>query len=186
TRDVRARELRTVARAVVIGTPQVAHVVEESGEDADGGARRAQVLGRILLTLVADQEARERERYIEAVLAIVIDGVDTMKAADLPGEQPLEVREGALQRLERHLRPGGAEQRRDRRQHRLGRTHLHAVGYVEIAAPCAHLIVSKLGLGALAPPLKDARCDLQGSLGSPATPLPRRGAHFRGRRASAG
>src|SRR4029077_10879279 len=186
TRDVRARELGAVARAVVIGTPEVAYVVEEPGGDADGGARGTQTLRRILLTLVADQKARERERYVEAVLAIVVDGVDAMKAVDLAGEQPLEVREGALQRLERHLRPGGAEQRGDRRQDRLGRAHLHAVGYVEIAAPCAHLVVGKLGLGALAPPLKSARCDLKGSLGSRATPLPRRGAHFRGPQASAG
>ena len=94
--------------------------MEQPGEDADGGARGAQALGRILLALVADQQARERERYVEGVLAIVIDGVDAVKAADLAREQPLEVREGALQRLERHLRPGGAEQRGDRRQHRRG------------------------------------------------------------------
>ena len=90
---------------------QVTDIVEQPGEDADGGARGAQALRRILLALVADQQAREREGDVEGVLAIVVDGVDAVKAVDLACEQPLEMREGALQRLQLQLRPGGAEQR---------------------------------------------------------------------------
>ena len=72
-----------------------------------------------MLALVPDQQPCERQRYVEGVLAVVVDGVDAVEARHLAGKQPLEVLEGLLQGQERVLGPGRAKERRDRAQHRL-------------------------------------------------------------------
>ena len=85
---------------MVIGAAQVTDVVKQTGDQPDRGARPAEPALLVLLPLVTDDEPRQRQCYVERVLAVVLDGVDAVIARYLTGEQPLEVGEGAAQRLE--------------------------------------------------------------------------------------
>jgi hypothetical protein len=80
---VGAGEFRAVGLGVV-GTPQIADIVKQPGDDSDRGPRAPEARGFVLLPLVADQQPCKRQRDVERVLAIVIDGVDPVKALDLP------------------------------------------------------------------------------------------------------
>ena len=117
---MRAGELRAVARVLVVGAAQIAHVVKQPGDEADHGARAAQAGRLVLLPLVAHDQAREREGDVERVLPVVVHGVDAVESGHLAGEQPLEVLEGARQRLQGQPRPRGPVQRLDRGKHRGG------------------------------------------------------------------
>ena len=131
---------------MIIGTPQVTHIVKQPGDQPHGGAGAAEAAALFLLPLVTDDEPGERQRYVERVLTVVIDGVDPVITGHLAAEQPLEVRERTAQRIERHSRPGGPVQCLDRAEHRLRRAHLHRVGYIEVTAPAVgHLLCWKLG-----------------------------------------
>src|SRR5262252_2496609 len=145
-RDVRAGELGAVLRLVIIRAAQVADIVKQPGDEPDRGTRAPETMLLLLLPLVTDDQPGERECYVERVLAIVVDSVDTVIAGHLAGKQPLEVGKGATQGIERHARPGGAVERLHGREHRLRRAHLHAVGYVEVAAPgVGHLLCWRHG-----------------------------------------
>src|SRR6184192_517536 len=134
-RDVGAGEFGAVARVAIVRAAQIPDVVKEPGDQAHHGARASEAPGLVLLTLVADQQPRERERDVERVLAIVIDGIDAVITGDEARKQPLEVLEGARERLHRQARPGRPVEHLDGAEHGTGRAHLHAVGDVEIAAP---------------------------------------------------
>ena len=140
-RNMCTRELRAIGRFTLIGAPQVADVVKKTGDDADDRAFRAQALLQRLLPLIAYDQARERERDVEGVLAVVIDGIDAEVAGHEPREQLFKVVESMLQRMQGRRGPGWPEKRFDSREHRRCGAHLHGVGDVEIAASCAgHLI----------------------------------------------
>src|SRR5205823_1907174 len=134
-RDVGAGEFGAVARVAIVRAAQIPDVVKEPRDQAHHGARASEAPGLVLLTLVADQQPRERERDVERVLAIVIDGIDAVITGDAARKQPLEVLEGARERLHRQARPGRPVEHLDGAEHGTGRAHLHAVGDVEIAAP---------------------------------------------------
>ena len=102
--------------------------------------RRAATL---LLALVADDEACERECDVEGVLAVVIDGIDAEVAGHETGEQLFEMIEGVPQRLHRGVGPGRGEKLFDGSKHRRRGTHLHGIGDIKIAASRArHLLCS--------------------------------------------
>src|SRR4029077_1200254 len=153
-RYVRARELGAVLRFVIIGAAQVTNIVKQPGDEPHGGAGAAEAVVLLLLPLVTDDEPCERERYVERVLAVVVDRVDAVIARHLAGKQPLEVRERAAQRIERHSGPSRAVQRLHRGEHGFRRAHLHAVGYIEVTAPAVgHSLCWRLGWSSRDPPL---------------------------------
>src|SRR5579883_3286329 len=81
SRDMDAGELRAVAkRRAIDRPPEIAHIVEESHDEAHGRPLGAEEERRLLLPLVADDEPRQRERDVERVLAVVIDRIDAVVA----------------------------------------------------------------------------------------------------------
>ena len=70
--------------------------MKQTDDEPDNRTLTAQAQVLRLHLLVPHNEARERERYVQCVLAIVIDGVDAEIAGNFAREKLLEVLEGAL------------------------------------------------------------------------------------------
>ncbi len=104
-----AGKFGAVIDLAVIQPAQVAHVVKQAGDQSEQCAFSAQACFLIVLPLVSDEQARERERDVERVLSIVIDGIDAQVAGHFAGEESLEMLERLVERLERKRGPGGTE-----------------------------------------------------------------------------
>ena len=74
--------------------------MEQPDDEPDDAPARCRGGPLRVRPLVSHDEARERQRDIQCVLAVVIDGVDAEIAGDLAGEQPLEVLESRGKRAE--------------------------------------------------------------------------------------
>jgi hypothetical protein len=135
--NVDAGEFRAVARFLVVGSPQVADIVEQAGDETDHRPLPAEALRLGRLTLVPDEQPGQREGDVERVLAVVVDGVHPMETGNLAREQPLEMLEGPPQGLHGSIGPGGPVKRLDRAQHRLRGAHLDGIGDIEVTAPGA-------------------------------------------------
>src|SRR5215213_3167485 len=108
---MRARELRAI-QLTVVHPAQITYIMKEAGDQPDHGAFGAEpgCLVR-LLPLVPHDQTREGKSDIERVLAVVIDGIDTVKTGHVTGEQPVEMLECIVDRREVNAGPGGAKQR---------------------------------------------------------------------------
>src|SRR6516164_7727828 len=67
-RHVRAGEFGAVERFVVIGAAQVADIVKQARKEAYGGACSPEAPLLLLLPLVADDQPRQCQSYVERVL----------------------------------------------------------------------------------------------------------------------
>src|SRR6185437_6699558 len=172
TRDVGAGEFSAVAGLALIDAAQVADVVEQTNDQAHQRALPSQAGFLARLALESNDQARQSQRDVQRVLAVVIDGIDAEVARNLAGEQALEMLESQAQRIQGLLRPRRPVESLDRSEHRLRRAHLDGIGHVEIASP---------GVGHYRRRYRLAGTDLfdPGSLGRARTAQQRRGAHFR-------
>ena len=104
---------------------------------------------------MADDQSRGRERDVERVLLIVIDGVDAVIAGHAAGEHSFEVAEHAGERGESLPGPDFGKQLFDRRTYVGSRAHEHCVGHVVVAAagfsghvcPCVRALTRWASLG---------------------------------------
>jgi hypothetical protein len=146
-RHVVARELGAVLR--LFGAfAQVADVVEQREEDAHRGALGAQRhVGVDVAALVTHHQPRHRERHIERVLLVVVNGVHAEVTGHAAREGHFEIMEGARDRSEGQSGPGAFEQFLHRIAHVGRRAHPHGVGDVVIAAAGAVLEVVGFQLG---------------------------------------
>ena len=134
-------EFRAVRHFGVARGAQIPDVVEQRDHDAEHRAFRAELLRVGNLQLVPDDQARGRERDVERVLLVVVDGVDAEVPGHAAGEHALEVAEHVGEGGEFLARPDLGEQFFDGGAHVGSRTHEHRVGYVVVAATgfCDHV-----------------------------------------------
>src|SRR3954454_11167498 len=90
-----------------------------------------------MLPFVSYEQARKRQRDIERVLSIVVDGVDAQITGHFPGEQSFEMLERLLEGCERERGPRRDKQGLDGGEHGIRRAHLDGVGNVKITTPNA-------------------------------------------------
>ncbi len=129
-----ACELGAIALHVIVGAPQVADVVEQRQHHAEQDARGGELLGRRRLPLMGREQSHHRERHVQGVLPVVINGIDACVPGGSARGQLIEIAEGALDRTERHFRPFADQQLLHRAQHLSGRADAHGVGNVVVAA----------------------------------------------------
>ncbi len=103
-RDVRAGEFGAVG-LVIVRAPEISDVVEQPDDESDDRSIAAEPRGFGLRALVPHDEACQRERDVQGVLPVVIYGVHAEIAGDFAGEQPLEMLERRMQRVELKFRP---------------------------------------------------------------------------------
>jgi hypothetical protein len=108
--------------------------VEQRYDDAEHRALVPELLRVGNGQVVARDQPRRRERDVERVLLIVVDGVDAEVAGHAAREHALEVAEDVGEGGELLARPDTREQLFDRGANIGGRAHEHRVGDVVIAA----------------------------------------------------
>ncbi len=126
------RELGAVAMLQVVEFADVAGVVKQRCDQRHDRPLGAEALVRIDAALVADQQARHRQRHVQRMLAIVIYGVHAVISGHAAAEQAVELFERDRNSIEGLARPAGREQLPHRGGHRRGGADLDGIRNVVI------------------------------------------------------
>ena len=131
-RHVIKGELRSVVVHLIAEFADVARIVKQRSDQRHDRALGAEAARRIDRALVPDQQPRHRERHVERMLTIVIDGVDAVISGHASGEQALEFFERNGDPVEGLSRPAHRKELAHRLGHCRGGTYLDGIRNVEI------------------------------------------------------
>ncbi len=108
----------------------IARVVQQRDHHAERGAARAQRLEAGVAAVVALDQPRHRQRHVQRVARVVVQGVAGQVARIVAFEQRLDVVEGARERREIGARIAGAENVDDGVADLVGVLDVDPVGHV--------------------------------------------------------